>query len=275
MKKESAGDPVTEVGSRRSRRDLLAGAAAGAVGVAAVGALGRPNPVLAGTDGDVVLGAANTTAGPTSVTNTQSGNYGFAGIGSSTGAGLFGRSSSGTGVAGFSDSGDGVYGNVTSSSNGVHGQNRNTSAAGFGVFGEHTGGGVAIQGNSTSPSSTSVTPTGVLGLGKRGVWGFATSGGTGVLASEAIDGTGVGLQVVGRMLCNRSGIVSIAAGKTSATVSGVPMTSASLVLATVQNNAGVSVAFATPSVSAHSLMISLNKAVPVGKTAKVAWFVVN
>ena len=51
--------------------------------------------------------------------------------------------------------------------------------------------------------------------------------------------------------------------------------STSLVLATVQNNAGVSVAYVVPNVSLSKITINLNKVVPSGKTAKVAWFVVN
>jgi len=52
-------------------------------------------------------------------------------------------------------------------------------------------------------------------------------------------------------------------------------TSSSLVLATVQNNSGVSVKYGAPKVSTGSFTIVLGKAVQTGKTAKVAWFVVN
>ncbi len=53
------------------------------------------------------------------------------------------------------------------------------------------------------------------------------------------------------------------------------MTSHTFILATVQNNSGVSVAYAVPNAHRGSCAIFLNKAVPPGKTAKVAWFVVN
>jgi len=49
----------------------------------------------------------------------------------------------------------------------------------------------------------------------------------------------------------------------------------SLVLATVQSNAGVVVQSAVPNASKSKITIALNKAVPTGKTAVVAWFVVN
>jgi hypothetical protein len=55
----------------------------------------------------------------------------------------------------------------------------------------------------------------------------------------------------------------------------VSLRAGSLVLATVQNNAGVSVAYVVPNVSGSKITINLDKVVPVGKTAKVAWFVVN
>ena len=53
------------------------------------------------------------------------------------------------------------------------------------------------------------------------------------------------------------------------------LTAQSLVLATVQNNAGVWVASAVPNVAGSSFKINLNKAPATGKTATVAWFVVN
>ena len=68
---------------------------------------------------------------------------------------------------------------------------------------------------------------------------------------------------------------SIAAGAKSKTVTGVWLETWSLVLATVQNNAGVSVAYVVPNVSLSKITINLDKVVPSGKTAKVAWFVVN
>ncbi len=46
-------------------------------------------------------------------------------------------------------------------------------------------------------------------------------------------------------------------------------------LATVQSNAGVVVQSAVPNASKSKITIALNKAVPTGKTAVVAWFVVN
>jgi hypothetical protein len=55
----------------------------------------------------------------------------------------------------------------------------------------------------------------------------------------------------------------------------VPLTASSLILATVQNSAGVWVASAVPNVPGSSFTINLNAAPGIGHTAQVAWFVVN
>jgi hypothetical protein len=55
-------------------------------------------------------------------------------------------------------------------------------------------------------------------------------------------------------------------------VAGVPLRVGSLVLATVQNKAGVSVAYAQPNAGKSTITIVLNKAVPASITARVAWF---
>jgi len=72
-----------------------------------------------------------------------------------------------------------------------------------------------------------------------------------------------------------SGIASIAAGTKSVTVTGVSLRAGSLVLATVQNNAGAFVENAIPNAAHSKFTINLNKAVPAGKTASIAWSVVN
>jgi hypothetical protein len=96
--------------------------------------------------------------------------------------------------------------------------------------------------------------------------------GTGVLAENTAGGTA--LQVAGPAACSRSGVLTVAAAKTSATQAGVALGSASLVLATLQQNlSGVYVRAAVPNVSGGSFTVYLSKA-PTA-TAKVAWFVVN
>jgi hypothetical protein len=74
----------------------------------------------------------------------------------------------------------------------------------------------------------------------------------------------------------RSGVVSIGAGRHSATHTGVALASTSLVLANLQGHVpGLYVAAVVPNVAGSAFEIFLNEKVPAGKTAKVAWFVVN
>jgi len=96
--------------------------------------------------------------------------------------------------------------------------------------------------------------------------------GAGVVAENAAGGAA--LQVQGVAAFARSGLLTVAAGKSSATQTGVALTAASLVLATLQQHAtGVYVQAAVPSVTDSSFTVYLSKA-PTA-TAKVAWFIVN
>ncbi len=182
------------------------------------------------------------------------------------GVGVQAQGTGAPGVSASSDTTDGVAGS-SASGYGVHGT---TNADLPAVYGQSLGtgtGAIGVQGDGSD--------AGVLGYGGRGVYGLPTSGGTGVVASGALDGTGIGLDVVGPAQFLLSGLASIAAGAKSVTVTGVSLRSGSLVLATVQNNAGASVENAIPNVAHSKITINLNKAVPAGKTASVAWFVVN
>ncbi len=122
-------EPITR--GRRSRRELLAGAA-GALGVIAAEAIGRPTPSMADNGGALILGQDNTATSPTEldvndgacdgliVKNLGLGNgilgtsalsYGYLGWGqSSPGFGVYGAAPGGTGVFGDSGSGTGVLG---------------------------------------------------------------------------------------------------------------------------------------------------------------------
>jgi hypothetical protein len=102
--------------------------------------------------------------------------------------------------------------------------------------------------------------------------GAVSAAGVGVLAQNTAGGTG--LQVAGSAVISRSGIITVAAGASSATVTGVTLTSASLVLATLQQNlSGIWVRAAVPKTAGSSFTVYLNKTVSVG--ARVAWFVAN
>jgi hypothetical protein len=145
------------------RRGLFAAAAAL---VAAVVAKVTEQPVLAGVDGDVVLGAANTTANVTSINNTTANSEGIVGActASTDGAGVVGGGSgfgcvgiqtgsallpNGAGVAGLGaqPGGYGVWGvnGASAPAVGVRGESQNSAAAGIGVLGLGNGNGVFGQ----------------------------------------------------------------------------------------------------------------------------------
>ena len=229
------------------RRGLMLGAAAG---VGAVASLAGEDSASAQNSTPVELGDSNSATATTEVTTSSgSGLYGIS-VGAS---GITGNTA---GVLGDSNTNDGVVG-LSSAGDGVGGQ---TSADGYrGVYGgdDSTGGGYGVQGES------------VYGVG---VQGFSYVG-TGIYAEG---GTGAALQVAGRAVFSLSGVISIAAGKKSATASAAPLTASSLVLANLQNSLpGVYVEAVVPNPSRLKITIYLSKAVPSGETAKVGWFVVN
>jgi hypothetical protein len=252
-------------------------AAAGIVGNGGGRSGGNSGPGVLGTGGTGSestdgIGVVGIGGGSTDGVGVQA-----AGSGTAPGLAAYGGPSGGIGIvangvgsaAGVSastNSGDGVYGSSGTGS-GVHGVSGGAAAAVLGVNDSTGSNSVGVQGNGQGK--------GVLGYGGQGVYGLAMSGGTGVVASGALDGSGMALDAIGPCQFSLSGLVSIPAGAKLAAVSGVSLRSGSLILATVQNNAGVFVAYALPNVSQSKITINLNKVVPIGKTAKVAWFVVN
>ncbi len=227
-------------GQRPRRPGRLAGGLVAAPGVVA-------------TQGEsVVAGQRNDARSTTAVfqTDTQNGCvYGFttgiAGCGA-TGVegyseGFAGVGVSGVGVMGSADTGTGVYGtNRESTGIGVHGR---TEGVGSAVYGEATAGGVGVNGDSAN--------------------------GTGVRAASP---GGTALQVHGKATFSRSGILTIAAGTASKTVTLAGVTTASMVLATAQQNKSVTVKAAVP--AAGSFKIFLTGNAPTGGL-KVAYFVLN
>lgn len=214
-------------------------------------------------------------------TDTTSETYGVYGrTQGSQGRAVFGWSqatAAGTGVWGQSNNGTGV---------GVRGYawDNGTGQFGTGVMG--TSGSTAfpppppipntgVFGVSVAPSG-GAAPAGVVGdsTTTAGVAGFTAAPGRAAGEFTHTAG-GVALKVAGAAQFAQSGLVAIAAGGKSATVTGVALRAASVVLATVQNPAGVFVQNAVPNVTGSAITINLNKAVPTGMTAKVAWFVVN
>ena len=256
----------TSRSARRTRRQLLTGAAGALTAVLTAEALSRPGPASAANGDNVILGQSNTATTMTAITNSTDGDTAL--FAAATGFG--------TGLNGTSDSGNGVFGVTHGDGAGVHGQAGSDS--GTGVTGVNSGGGNGVFGEANNSSAS-----GVYGL--NGGTGFGVAGraasGFGVLGDSA-DGVGVwansqnatALKVTGKAKFSRSGVLAVAAGKSSATQTGVQLSPASLVLATLQQDrSGVWVRSAVPKVSAHSFTVHLSKTVPA--RTKVAWFVVN
>lgn len=158
---------------RRSRREILVAGVAGAAAVTA-SVMAKPATVLAGSDGDVVLGADNVATAVTVVQNGTSNGVGFQGRSYGTGAAIFGlnMNGEGVGVEGSSDAGDGIVGN--GSTNGVLGRTN----SGRGVYGS-TGSGVGVLGEAQGGAAT-----GVLGLANVSGLGPTPSTGRGYTGVE-------------------------------------------------------------------------------------------
>jgi hypothetical protein len=98
-------------------------------------------------------------------------------------------------------------------------------------------------------------------------------GGWAGIISEAPD-QGYALVASGKILLERSGVVTVAKGKKTAKVSSVALSDGSFVFATMQYpRSGVYIAAALPNVDTDSITIYLNKAVTYD--TKVAWVVLD
>ena len=89
---------------------------------------------------------------------------------------------------------------------------------------------------------------------------------------EADSATGTALNVQGKAVFSRSGIVTIAAGKSFRTVNLAGVTAASMILATAQQVKGVYVKAAVPGNGSFTIYLTGNA--PTGGL-KVAYFVLN
>jgi hypothetical protein len=258
-------------------------------------ALARPAPAAAATGDPLILGVDNTETNGTVIRNSTDGVSGLicdvTGNGSAlaahsdSGFGVVGESESNAGVGGASTNGTGVVGvsgsdvvgvSIGLAPHGVHGIT--SSASGAGVLGENDSDGNGVYGHANNSSAS-----GVYGLNDGTGFGLAgrAISGTGVLGDSA-DGVGVwassqnatALNVTGKAHFSRSGKLAIAAGGTSATKTGLVLSSASLVLVTPQNDVpGVAVRSAVPDVAAGSFTVHLAKA--VSENVHIGWFVVN
>ncbi len=273
----------------RSRRAILAGAAAGAAALAAH-QLASPLPAAAIDVNDLALNIDNPTTLVTSITQGTLGADAFNATGAGVGRGIVGSSPDGAGVIGVTtgvvmagviglagntagsayalanaDLDTGLYGfaNATSNSSGVWGE---SGEAGYS--------GVVGTGSSTDTSdSTGVYgfgDTGVYGYGSNGVWGDGFYGVRG-LAVDATGSAGVlaqapttrayALYASGKVKLTRSGRTYVSARTSSRKVVLAGVTSATHVLAQLATNrAGYYIQAVVPTTG--SFTIYLNKAAP-------------
>jgi hypothetical protein len=271
---------------------------------------GQDFGVYADVGGSNATGVNGVGGGTGSGVNGVGGSSGGGGVhGFGGGTGGTGVAGFGAGFGGSSGSGDGVQGYGTGNGNGVTGTGAGTGAGLAGTGGSGNGAGVTGTGGATNGdgvtgagagngngvtgtggpsggtgvSGVSAASEGVYGQSgaaasalqsvRNGVHGITDSvAGAGVLAENAAGGAA--LQVRGVGAFSRSGVLTVAAGKSSATQTGVALTTASLVLATLQQNlSGVYVRAAVPKITGSSFTVYLSKAPTV--STKVAWFVVN
>jgi len=239
------------------------------------------------------------------------GQSGLSGIDTSAdgGHGTYGRSTNGVGAYGRSTYGAGVYGRTAGFLQaGVYGNDagpegygvQGNSLQGDGVWGQ-TGGigrsgvygndlssalGSGVQGKSANGCGVLGTTNGI-GLFAAGVFGVdAGSAGSYGVRGKSANGTGVraesgsgdALQVVGKVALSRSGAAVVAgagnAPLSSVTVTGISLSSSSLIFATPQGQVpGVAVEGVVKDVSGSSFTIYLTEAVTI--SLEIGWFIIG
>jgi hypothetical protein len=276
----------------RPRRAVLA-AALGGIAATVATAVARPDVVRAGSDGDVVLGALNTTAGQTTISSTAetalSVGGGTTGIRASGGLeGVNGLTSAGYGVRGQSQTSYGVFGQSDSVA-GVYGE----SYYGAGAVGASRAFGDPLPG---APAKTGVfgyaaqdsDARGVHGQSTsgRGVFGQATTGqgvrgyattGSALYGSTSSAKSGYALRTVGRVKLEKSvGIATVSAGSNRVTVTpGIDITSTSAVVATLQGSAGGKTTVHRVSVSTTGDTFTIYLTANATASVRVAWHILG
>ena len=293
---------MAEDQTTQSRRRLLA-AAVGSAAALAAQAIVRPSPADAVSTA-LMTEVDNPTAAKTSISATTSitsdGDIGFETSVGDLATAIHGDSPNGLGVHGTNDlSGAGVVGDSTGGATGVLG--RSGDPNGYPGPGDSAGvhgfSGVPGQPGVFGDGDVGVEAAGAIGvfsvgapaivglgdgLGPPGLFGTGVYGYSGTVSPPEApdnigvyargDGASVALRVQGKAVFSRSGRTSITAGHASKAITLAGVTSASLVIATLQTNrTGVYVASAVPTTGKFT--IYLNKAVTA--TTYVAWFILN
>ena len=280
----------------RSRRDVLGAALGGAAAIAAAGII---RPISANAASTAVLTEVdNPTAAETSITNSDGSDQAVALRGTVTdiGVGLVGETQHGTGVLGTSEGGSTGVAGFSGDPNGYPGVTGNAAGVygvGIAPVADPTALNIGVLGSGDLAGIWGAGPIGVVGngapaivglgdgLGPPGLYGtavYAFSGAApptppdnvGVYAGA--DPTGIALQVNGRVKLSRSGRAAVSKGKSSHAVAIGGLTSANLVIATLQTHrTGVYITAAVPTTGRFTLY--LNKAVTA--TTYFAWVVLN
>jgi hypothetical protein len=188
------------------------------------------------------------------------------------------------GVRAYSYQGDGVNGIALpygQQQNGVGVRGQSLAPDGVGVLGFHPRGGPGVWGSGSigvvgqSSNDFGIGVEGdASGQGAIGVFGAASaSRGIGVYAT-APSPDSAALQVNGRSVFSQSGRIVVPAGATSATQSGLSLSTAAFVVATLQQDLpGVLVRAAVPDPVAGMVTVFLTGAPSVDAT--VGWMAVN
>lgn len=234
-------------------------------------------PVIQGSPG----WGTNITQTPTQLANGApagdgTGMYLFSGT---NGMGLYvvGRGVNQPGVQCYSYAGDGIVA-ISPMSAGVRGLSQAPNGVGVhgsnpqwvGIWGD---GSIGVVGRSSSDFGIGVEGN-ASGQGAVGVFGAASgSQGIGVYAT-APNPDSAALQVNGRAVFSSAGRVVVAAGATSGTQSGLTLSAAAFVIATLQQDLpNVLVRAAVPDAAAGAVTVHLNQAPTVDAT--VGWMAVN
>lgn len=262
----------------------MTAAASSAAAVAASVAL--PQAVVRAVDQPLLLNTGNSATGSTTLSASLAMDT-VLGVVNSDASGpntaLQASSDTGTAIAGYTTSGTGVYADSMGPGRAVR-AGANTNGTGV----------VAFSGDESHlPADTTLTgvfgyaeASGTAGTVGAGVWGVSPdvgvygSGGTGVygygpvgLYGSASTSSAYGLWVKGRVkLENRSGRLSVAAGKTSVSKSVAGVTTSSIVIAVLQQaetGTWVRAAVATTG----KFTVYFNRALP--SSSVVGWIVLN
>jgi hypothetical protein len=210
-------------GERRTSRRSVLVAAFGAIGGFIASAISKPAPVLAGIDGDVVLGGSNSTSTTTRISSSGTGAAVEAATSSDTGWAIKATSTAYPAIFAESTGNAGLYGIGHAANAAVLGQglgtgpgvvgsagiNFNLPPDGTGILG-YSGNAIGVNGVSSdiSDPATNVLNAGVVGVsgdpteiadnvGLTGVYGWASGGVNGNFVPAGVWGDSGVIGVVG------------------------------------------------------------------------------